>query len=321
MLAAAAPQMKQQASKDGVQIKIGGPSLVYALQKHLTMWFPALLTDPSIYPYIDFITYHRYLFGSSFNGGSNSLVVNAQDPLLGVAAQYEQVANAVHAGKQPNAATTPIYLDEYSINPCYPNVCRNDPIYSPLDNGLFLMDLLNSVNDTKSSFGAAKALPAGLAFYSWNIPLQNLCMFAALDAKMDCGMKGGTIQPYPDYFPYDLLGGTNYLDITNSGYVANAASAKPAGVYVTGFYSRSLDSVAIINATSSDYQTLHVYFQNPGQVSVSQANIYTIAFNASNPGNSISSARVNLVPVSGGGFMATVHLPPNTMIGISVAAQ
>lgn len=320
MFAAAAPLMKQQASKDGVQIKIGGPSLVYALQKHLTMWFSSLLNDPSTYPYIDFITYHRYLSGQGFNGESNSFVANAQDPVLGVAAQYEQIANAVHAGKQPNAASTPIYLDEYSLNPCYPNVCRNDPVYSPLDNGLFLMDLLNSVNDTRSAFGAAKYLPAGVVFYSWNIPLNNLCMFGVVDAKMDCAIQNGSIQPYPDYFPYELLGGTQYLDMTNGGYVANAASAKPAGVYVTGFYTASLDSVAIINATSSNYQTLHVYIQNPGNVSVSQANVYTIAFNASNPGSSISSTHVNLVPVSGGGYMTTVHLPPNTVIGISVAA-
>jgi uncharacterized membrane protein (Fun14 family) len=62
------------------------------------------------------------------------------------------------------------------------------------------------------------------------------------------------------------------------------------------------------------------YIQNPGTVSVAQANVYTLTFNAANPSSSISSKQVSLVPVSGG-FMVTVHLPPNTMIGISVAAQ
>src|SRR5260370_21754836 len=64
LYAATAPQMKQQASKDGVQIKLGGPALVYAMQKHQSLWFPGLLNDPSIYPYVDFVTYHRFLRGT-----------------------------------------------------------------------------------------------------------------------------------------------------------------------------------------------------------------------------------------------------------------
>src|SRR5690242_13330463 len=59
MYAAAAPQMKQQAQKDGTTIKVGGPALVYALQNHLTTWLPNLLKDPGIYPYVDFVSYHR----------------------------------------------------------------------------------------------------------------------------------------------------------------------------------------------------------------------------------------------------------------------
>src|SRR5260370_9188589 len=108
--AAAAPLMRQQANKDGVQIKIGGPALVYALQNHLQMWLPALLNDPSIYPYVDFISYHRYLYGSTFNGGGSSLVATAQDPLLGVKAKSQQVAKPSRSPKQPNAPTTPLSL-------------------------------------------------------------------------------------------------------------------------------------------------------------------------------------------------------------------
>jgi hypothetical protein len=185
-----------------------------------------------------------------------------------------------------------------------------------------MLDYLNAVRDNHSPYGPASAVPAGLAFYSWDIPMHHLCMFGVYDAKMDCGAQDyPSIQPYPDYYAYALLGGTNYLNITDSGYVANAPSVKPAGVYVNGFYTRSLDSIALVNTTSSNYQTLHIFLQNPGKVSVSQANIYTLAFNAHSPGSSISSTRVNLVPVTGGGFMATVHLPAYTMIGISVAAQ
>ncbi len=190
IFAAAAPQMEQQASKDGKQIKIGGPALGYALQQQLQIWFPGLLNDPSVYPYMDFITYHRYLFGHSFTGGSSALVSNAQDPVLGVTAEYEQVAKQVHAGKQANAANTPIYIDEYNMNSCVPNICRNDPTLAPLNNALFLADVLNTVNDKSTSFGHASAVPAGLAFYTWNIPLGNICMFGVIDAHMDCSTNG-----------------------------------------------------------------------------------------------------------------------------------
>ena len=271
---------------------------------------------------MNFISYHVYLAGSSFNGGGNSLIANEQDAALGVKAQYEQVANIVHKGKQPNAKNTPIYIDEYSMSTCNnPVACQNDPKYSPLMNGLFVLDYLNSVRDTHAPYGAASYLPSGLAFYSWDIPLHHLCMFGVYDAKMDCGVQNyPTIQPYPDYYAYLLLGGAQYLNLSNNGFVANAPSVKPAGVYANGFYTSSLDSIALVNTTGNNYQTLHVYFQNPGNVTTKQANVYTLAFNAHSPASSISTTHVTLVPVTGGGFMATVHLPPYTMIGISVPA-
>lgn len=90
---------------------------------------------------------------------------------------------------------------------------------------------------------------------------------------------------------------------------------------MNGFYTRTLDSIALVNTTGSDYQTLHIFLQNPGKVTATQANVYTLAFNAHSPNSSITTARVNLVAVTGGGFMATVHLPAYTMIGISATAQ
>ena len=319
MYAAAAPQMKQQAQKDGVQIKIGGPALVYALQNHLS-WFSNLLNDPAIYPYVDFISYHRYMAAPNFNSGSNSFVAQAQGSLFGIASQFEQVAKIVRAGKQPNAANTPIYMDEYSLNTCAPNHCVNDPTTSPLMNALFVMDFLNAVNDTKSPYGAPHAVPATVALYSWDIPLHYLCMFGAYDAKMDCGGQfGTTIQPYPEYYVYDLLGGSNYLNISDSGYVANGASANPGGAFATGFYTKSRDSIVIVNTTGKDYPALNVLAQNPGTVSGSQANVYTVSINRSNPSQSISTRQVSLVKGSNG-YSASVHLPANSVIAISFAA-
>jgi len=319
--AAAAPLMKQQGTKDGVQVNIGGPGLVYALKNHLTWWFPTLLNDPAIYPYFDFITYHRYTSSSTFNTGSASLVASQQDPMLGVEAQYEQIAKLVHSGKQPNAASTPIYLDEYTMTPCYPNTCRNDPTYSPLMNALLLVDSLNVVNDTHSAYGAASAVPAGLAYFTWNIPTQNLCMFGAFDAKMDCGGQTATDIPYPAYYAYNLFGASNYLDLTDGGYVATPTLIKPAGLYVSGFFTGTRDSVAIVNTTAQAYTTLHVFLQNPGKTTGTQANVYTLKFSLSNPSSSITTSQVNLVPVSGGGgYIATINVPALTTVGISIAA-
>jgi Glycosyl hydrolases family 39 len=318
IFAAAAPLMKQQASKDGVQIKIGGPALVFAMQKHLTYWLPNLLNDPSIYPYIDFFSYHRFLRGTSFNGGSNSFVANAQDPMFGVDAEYAQVAKLVQAGKQPNAATTPIYIDEYNMDSCKPGQCKNDPTYAPLTNALFLADVLNTVNDTKSANGPAKAVPAGLGFYTWNIKFQSLCMFGILDAKLDCSNQG-TIQPYPQYYSYELFGGANYLNLPDGGYVANSATANPAGIYVTGFYTRSLDNIVIINTTATNYPALNVFAQNPGNVSNNQATVFTVAFNKNNPSSSISTQQVNLVSGQNG-YTAAMHVPAYTVVALSIAA-
>ena len=314
--AAAAPLMRQQANKDGIQIKIGGPALVYALQGHLALYLPGMLNDPSIYPYIDFISFHRYMYGKSFNGGGNSLVSNAQDSLLGVASEYEQVAKAVRAGKQPNAARTPIYLDEYNMNPCEPNVCRNNPTYSPLDQGLFLTDLLNTVNDNNSKYGAAGSVPAGLAYYTWFTPMGNLCMFGVIDAKMDCGKQGSPLQPYPQFYAYELMGGAHYLDITNGGYVANATTAKSSGVFATGFYTKTQDCFVIVNTTGTNYPGLQVLAQNPGTLSTTHANLYTVKVSLNNPASSISTKQVNLTKGQNGASV-TVNLPPLTMIGIS----
>lgn len=318
IFAAAAPQMKQQASKDRTQIEIGGPALAYPLQQQLAIWFPGLLNDPTIYPYIDFITYQRYLYGSTFNGASPSLVGNAQDPILGITAEYEQVARAVHAGKQPNAATTPIYLDEYNMNSCVPNICRNDPTLAPLNNALFLADLLNSVNDTSTTFGHASALPAGIAFYTWNIPGGNICMFGVIDATMDCSTNG-TVVPYPQYYTYELFGGSNYLNMTNGGYVANAVSSSHAGVYTTGFYTSSSDCIVIVNTTATNYSTLNILAKNPGHSSTLRAIVYTLQY-AQHPSNPIVSQQVQLFPTNGS-YEAAVNVPAYTTVALAFAAN
>jgi hypothetical protein len=144
-------------------------------------------------------------------------------------------------------------------------------------------------------------------------------MFGTYAAKWDCGVQNGKIQPYPEYYVYELLGGSNYLNIQDSGYVANGASANPAGVFVTGFYTKSLDSIVIVNTTGQAYPALNVLAQNAGSVSGSHANVYKIAFNRSNPSQSITTQQVNLVQGSNG-YTATVNLPAHTVMAVSFAA-
>ncbi len=314
IFAAAAPQMQQQANRDGTHIKIGGPALGYALQQQLAIWFQGLLTDPSIYPYIDFVTYHRYVFGHSFTGASQALVTNAQDPVLGITAEYEQVAKAVQIGKQPNAANTPIYLDEYNMNSCVPNICRNDTTLAPLNNALFLVDMLNVVNDTSTSFGHARSVAAGLAFYTWNIPGGNICLFGVIDAHMDCSTSG-TIVPYPQYYTYLLFGGANYLDMTNGGYVANAVSSSHSGVFATGFYTKTSDCIVIVNTTGTAYSAFNVLAQNPGTSTNTQATVYTLQY-ANQPSSPITSGQVSLAQTSGSST-AILNVPAYTTVAIS----
>src|SRR5438105_3003826 len=132
-------------------------------------------------------------------------------------------------------------------------------------------------------------------------------MFGVIVTELDCSNQG-TIQPYPQYYAYELFGGANYLNMTNGGYVANAATASQAGLYVTGFYTRSLDNIVIVNATGTDYPALTVLAQNPGKVTSTQAHVYTVAFNRSNPSSSISTQQVNLVQGQNG-YTATFHVP------------
>src|SRR5258708_24778457 len=104
-------------------------------------------------------------------------------------------------------------------------------------------------------------------------------MFGVIDANMDCGTQGSTLQPYPQYYAYELLGGSNYLNIVNGGHVANVASSNLSGVYVAGFYTQSRGSLVIVNTTSTSYTTLNILAQHPRKVNGSQSKVYTDNFN------------------------------------------
>lgn len=336
---AAAPLMRTQAQADGVTIKIGGPAHSYPLQQQLTLWFPAFVTgtyvnsttganfnnDTNITNNIDFVSYHHYTSGSTLNGGTGSMVSNAQDTAKGIEAIYDGVANIVHTqGTYPGHQTTPIYIDEYNSNPCTgaTNPCRNDSVMAPLTNGLYVIDFLNTVFDSAPTNGPASVLPGGMSYFTWSIPNGGYCMFGNNDItnapyNLDCITKNGPLQPYPQYYAYQLIGSSNYLNIEGNSYDATSVTSNNAGVFAAAFYNGTTENIMIDNMNTIDYPAFAVRLQNPGTVSNLTAKFSTVSYNTSAPDSSITATQVPIVPINGD-YYAIVHLPQLTLAGLSV---
>ena len=310
--AAAAPLMKQQALHDHTVIKIGGPALAVP-RLHASVWIPSLVSDPTTAPYIDFITYHNYFRIWHADMWSNSLAL-MQNSTAGVAALFENISSLVQKGRQPGALTTPIFIDEYNTTTSLTDCCRNNPTFAPLWNAVFMADLLNSVNDAKSPFGAARALPAGIAYFSVTpqSPTTNqFCLFGVWNSAMNCA-QNGTLQPYPQYYTYQLLGDSRFLDITNGGYVANAPTVSTAGLVVSSFYTGTKDNVFIVNTSGTAYSNLTVSVQNPGLTNP-VASVYTL-----NQSNSQIGTKSVSLSAGTGGYTTTVSIPAYSIVALSL---
>lgn len=310
--AAAAPRMKQQAQKDNRLIQVGGPALAVP-RLHASIWLPALVNDPTVAPYIDFISYHNYFRIKQTDTWGNMLSL-MQDPAAGVAALYENVSSIVHKGKQPNAQSTLILIDEYDTTTSSIDCCRNNKTFAPLWNALFITDLLNSVNDTSSPYGPALAFPNGLAYFTvtpQSPSTSHFCLFGTWNSAMDCA-QNGSIQPYPQYYTYRLLSDSHFCDMTNGGYITKAAVGKPAGLVVSGFYTSTKDNVLIVNTSGTAYTQLTLALQNPGLANPT-ASVYTL--NSSHP--QIGASSVTLSAVSGG-YTVTISVPAYSTVALSL---
>jgi len=310
--AAAVLHMKQQAQQDHMLIKVGGPALAVP-RLHASTWLAALVNDPTIAPNIDFISYHNYFRIRHADTWSNTLGL-MQDPTAGVAALFENVSSIVQKGKQPNAQSTPIFLDEYNTTTSLTDCCRNNKTFALLWNALFVTDLLNSVNDTSSPYGPAHSFPSGLAYFSV-VPetptASQFCLFGTWNSAMNCA-QNGSIQPYPQYYTYRLLSDSRFLDITNSGYITNAVSVKTAGLVVSGFYTSTKDDVLIVNTSGTAYSQLTISLQNPGLVQP-KSSVFTL--NQGNP--QISTSPITLSGGSGG-YTATINVPAYSTVALSL---
>jgi hypothetical protein len=306
--AAAAPLMRQQATADGVTIRIGGPAVAGVD----TTYISDLLSNSSTAPYVDFVSYHNYMIGpqgeymawDTYNG--NESMYDLTQSTAG--ANYAEVAKLVAAGKQPGGANTPIYPDEYNTSWEFAqNCCQNDPTYSPVWNALYVSDLLDQV------YSGAAAAPQQLGYFAANA-YPYFCMIGTWDTNMDCQYTTNSSPvPYPQYYAYELMGSPNYLGMNSGGYMAASVSPGFAagGIETMAFYTSKQDSILIVNPTSTAYSSITLTIANSGFSSPS-ANLYEVA-----NGNSISSSSLTLSP-SGSNYTVTISVPAYTVAGISI---
>jgi hypothetical protein len=273
--ATAAPLMKAQAAQDSVTIRIGGP----VISGYSQLWISTLLTNASTAPYVDFVSYHQYIFGQSQLEAQwdkytsiPSLYEMTQDPSTGAFANYNKTLAQVALGNQPGGANTPVYVTEFNSNwAFFQDCCRNDSTYAPLWNSLYLTDMLDSV------YNGSAHVPNRLYYFAGNA-YPYFCLIGVLDTNMDCLYSAGaTPVAYPQYYAYQLFGASNYLGLAAGGYMAKSISTPTGGggLATTAFYTAMQDSVVITNPTSTSYPQISVTFANPG-FSDTQGTLYQI---------------------------------------------
>lgn len=315
--AAVGPAMRSAAKADGVQIHIGGPTLgsVY----NASTWLPALLSNPSTAPYVDFVSYHFYASSPTDvsrgmnwdgSGGKPSLLAQTQTgSFSGVSGGYNQIASLVHQGSQPNAASTPIYVDEYNSDWGFVlDCCRNSATYSPVWNSLVISDLLNA------AYGSAHTVPGKILYYAISNP--PFCVAGSLDGNMDC-KKAGSPQAYPQYYALKLFSDSNYLGLEQGGYMAaSVQQSSNSGLVTTAFYTPGGDQMVIVNTSGNNYSNIPVAANNAGPTP-SQATLYTL--NSDN--RTIATESLALTSNNNGGFTATVSVPPYSVVALSLSSK
>jgi glycosyl hydrolase family 39 (putative alpha-L-iduronidase) len=266
---AAAPLIRQQLAADGQMGRIGGPTITST--SDITRFVGGLVNNTSTAPYVDFISYHKYPSGQSdIDGGmtwdGNGNPNAAPQPLynriqstnnLGFLQHYLSISNATKTGKQPNPTQTKIYLDEYNDNWAFSHdCCRNSPIYSPLFNGLVMVDMLNAV------FAGAPHVPDSLEYYS--LSNQPFCLLG--DSGLQCGTSNYNTS-YPQFYLYSLFASPNYLNLSaGNSFMAKSITpgATTSGLAATAFWSVNQNSIVIVNPSSTAYDNVQVSAMNPG---------------------------------------------------------
>jgi hypothetical protein len=312
--AAAAPLMKQQASTDKVNIRIGGPASAGVAMG-------SLLTDPRTAPYVDFYSYHIYLGGPGeiINGmtwdgagGTPSLLALILNPNSGEQARYLQALHLVKGAKTPLGPKTPIYFDEYNDDWAFrKDCCRNNPTYSPLFNSLVVAQIFNSVYA-----GAANQVPSRMIYFAAaNRPF---CLVAVINSQMDCTLATSSsfAGAYPQLYTYKLFASPDYLGLVDGGHMATSitlsSGAQQSGLIATGFYTGTNNGIVIINPTASSFSGATVQASNPGFVSPA-ATLYTL-----NSANGTISSWPAALFATANGFQSTFDIPAHSVVAFSL---
>ena len=103
IFAAAPPHIKHHATLDGKSIRVGGP----VLSAYSASWLTSLLTNPGTKDYVDFLSYHQYMYGTNalpvqwdtYNG-NESLYELTQDPSKGPVGLYNKVVGPSCGGRR-----------------------------------------------------------------------------------------------------------------------------------------------------------------------------------------------------------------------------
>jgi PKD repeat protein len=306
MFAAAAKAMHTQAETDHETIRTGGPDISQLSQG--PTWIPALLSNTSAAPYVDFVSFHLYITGlTNIQAGMDwpQLYSITQSSTRGLAYYYKMIETLVRGGHQPNAAHTPIYITEYNDNYAFAlDCCRNDPTYAPLWNSVAISDFLNVV------YSGATEVPSLLSYY--NSAGSYFCIMGEWNSSMNC--SSSVLEPYPQFYAYKLFASPDYLDLDAGAHMAASVSpgSTTAGLGSTAFYTSSADNVVVINPTSTYYSAVTINLTNPG-LSSTTGTVYLL--DRSN--NQISSQSVSLRAISGG-YSATVEVPAYATVALSV---
>ena len=311
LYAAAAPAMKAQAAQDGVSIRIGGP----VLSGYSATWFQTLMSNTGTAPYVDFLSYHQYFFGSGQlqaqwdqYTGDPSLYEDEQDPTIGAQGNYGRVVQLAAQGSQPLGAQVPIYVTEYNTNwSFFEDCCRNDPTYAPVFNALWVTDMLDSI------YNNIAHVPNHMDYFAGNA-YPYFCLIGVQDSGSDCLYStGATPVPYPQYYPYDLIASPQYLGLSAGGYMAKSISTPTGGggLATTAFYTANNDAVVITNPTSTAYSQITVTLANPG-LTGTQGTLYQIV-----NGSQVTTTPISFT-VSGTNLTTTISVPAYSVQAVSL---
>jgi len=311
LYALAAPAMKAQAAQDGQAIRVGGP----VLSGYSQIWVDTLLSNTSTAPYVDFVSYHQYFFGTTSlqvqwdtYTGDVPLYELMQDPSNGAFAIYKKVLGRVAVGKQPGGANTPIYVTEFNTNwAFFKDCCRNDATYAPLFNALYATDMLDSV------YNGSAHVPNKIQYFAGSA-YPYFCIIGVPDANSDCLYStGATPVPYPQYYAFQLLASPSYLGLAGGGYMAKSISTPTGGggLATTAFYTAQGDALVITNPTPASYPAINLTLANPG-TTATQGTLYTITNGAQINASNVSFAS------QGTSRTITITVPPYSVQAISL---